>query len=751
MRPRSCTISPQRSVRAHTKATLAPQVVAPRANLAVLERGKGFAQARRAYMKKPKSGCFRTRARVACLSLLCVGWLGCATIPKGQYGVKEIEWVGAKQLDGEAIASCLVTRERPAVNIMLGVSAPSCGEPPFDTSPPTIDLWTLPWTDWPIFDTAIFDVERERIERWYSARGYYDAQVTDVKTFAHGKPVDPEECKGSGSDCELKIVVTLTEGKPTYVERVEIKTDAPLPDKLIERLRKALSVRAGQRIDEYYYEADKKRLEELLLEATYARAEVSGRVLVDRSRRTAYVEYQLQPGPACVFGTLKVEGAQEDVPVGLIIEAANIPTGEPYDQEAVDDAQRSIFALNVFSGVRIERRGEGKVVDLVAIVQRGRVTTLSAGVGVMSGTMVRPTSTDVNSVAQWDVHLSGTYENRNFLGGLRRLRIEERPRLIFTRQFPLVPAKGAELGNIINLRFDQPSTFERRTKLVVSAGWDVGPDPFVDMYRHDVAVKVGLERPFWNHKLLGRIAVAHDLFKITSDTPEGYSSYRFPYLEQQLVVDLRDDPMRPRLGFYFSFLVQESARLGDYASWDYFRMVPEARTYLPLPWSIVLAARFALGAIFVSNPADGLDDRSSRLGPQNYRLRGGGAGSNRGFLAGRLGASQYGGTRRWEGSLELRVPIGGDFGLVLFGDVGDVSDAAGETTLPGAALRLPTFEFRRLNTATGLGLRYFSVLGAIRLDAGWRIPGLQTVGVSDDGVTFGLAPSAVHFTIGEAF
>jgi outer membrane protein assembly factor BamA len=176
-------------------------------------------------------------------------------------------------------------------------------------------------------------------------------------------------------------------------------------------------------------------------------------------------------------------------------------------------------------------------------------------------------------------------------------------------------------------------------------------------------------------------------------------------------------------------------------------MLPDARLYLPLPWSIVFAARFALGALFVSSPSGSLDDRSKRLGPQNYRLRGGGAGSNRGFLAGRLGASEFGGTRRWEGSIELRVPIGGSFGFVVFGDVGDVSDAAGETT----ALRLPTFEFRRLNAATGLGLRYFSVLGAIRLDAGWRIPGLQTFGVSNDGVTFGARPSAVHFTIGEAF
>jgi translocation and assembly module TamA len=683
--------------------------------------------------------------------------MGCATIPKGQYGVKKIEWVGAKQLDGEALESCLVTRERQQVNIMLGVGAPSCGNPPFDSSPPTIDLYTLPWTDWPIFDPAIFDVEKERIERWYQARGYYDARVIGVKTLVKGKPVDPDECKGEGSECELKLVVSLTEGKPTYIEKVEIKTDHPLPDKLMKRMRKALQLKQGQRIDEFYYEADKERLQELLINASYARSEVTGRVLIDRNRRTAYVEYQLKPGPACKFGKLTVEGAADDVPIQLILDAANIPTGEPYEQEVVDDAQRSIFALSVFSSVSVERRGKGEVVDLVAVVQRGRVSNLSAGVGMMSGTMVRPTSAVAQPVNQWDIHLSGTWENRNFLGGLRRLRIEERPRLIFRNQFPLLPEQGGPvLGNIVNIRFDQPSTFEKRTKLVVNAGWDFGPDAYAYFDRHDVAIKVGLERPFFNHKLLGRIAAGHDLFEIVGDNPESdkYSSYRFPFLEQQIIIDARDDPQRPRLGFWFSFLVQESSKLGGYSSWNYFRMLPDARVYLPLPWQIVFAARFALGAIFVpGEPEPGLDPYSQRLGPQNYRLRGGGANSNRGFLAARLGDSEYGGTRSWEGSVELRIPIGGDFGVTLFGDVGDVSDKLSQTNLAdGVPIPLPTFQFRKLNFAAGLGLRYFSVLGAIRLDAGWRIPGLQTLGASaDDGVTLGLAPSAVHFTIGESF
>src|SRR5262245_27636034 len=108
---------------------------------------------------------------------------GCATIPKGQYVVDELEFTGMKAMEPEALAACLVTRERERSKLRLGLAAPTCGEPPFDSAAPTFDLWSLPWNDWPIYDPAIFEVERERIERWYAARGYYNAHVVSVKTF----------------------------------------------------------------------------------------------------------------------------------------------------------------------------------------------------------------------------------------------------------------------------------------------------------------------------------------------------------------------------------------------------------------------------------------------------------------------------------------------------------------------------------------------------------------------------------------
>jgi outer membrane protein insertion porin family/translocation and assembly module TamA len=103
-----------------------------------------------------------------------------------------------------------------------------------------------------------------------------------------------------------------------------------------------------------------------------------------------------------------------------------------------------------------------------------------------------------------------------------------------------------------------------------------------------------------------------------------------------------------------------------------------------------------------------------------------------------------GGLRRWEGSVELRVPVSEAFGIVAFADMGDVN-------------RDPSFRFDYLRLAVGGGLRYDTIIGPIRFDIGVRVPGAQVVGSDDPPVgtnvrLFGLPLNgAFHLTIGEAF
>ncbi len=666
---------------------------------------------------------------------------GCASIPKHQYAMDELHFTGMRALEPEALEACLVTKERPELRFRLGFGAPSCGDPPFDSTPPALHLWSWPWTEWPVFDPAIFAVDEERIERWYEARGYYQARVTGTHAYANDVPVQGARCPhADGSDCKLEVFVRIDEGGPVRVQARTLVAEPALPEELRDALLSRLLLREGDRFDEALYNTDKNALQAGLSEASYALAQVDGRVIIDREARTARIEYRIDRGPACIFGHTRVQGAG-GIPDALIIEAADVPRGEPFRQSIVEDAQRGVFALGVFSAVRIELEPEGRAVHLRVVVQRARVVSWEGGVGIRSGTLRRVTSDETFSVPQWDLHVLGGYENKNFLGGLRKLRIEDRPALILLDEFPSAPASGPRLGNVLSVRFDQPAFVEARTKLLANAAWDLGPDPFQGFFRHDIATKLTLERAFFSDQLIVRVAAQHDVFEVADDenAPSGVSDYRLPFLEQQVIVDIRDDPGRPRTGIYASVTVQEAFRFGSYGSWDYIRVTPDLRGYVPVFWDVVLAARFAVGMMFVREAAAELDETSAALGPQTYRLRGGGATSNRGFSAGRLGAGVEGGARRWEASLELRIPLGGELGLALFGDAGDVS-------------RARQFRFDHWNAAAGFGVRYYSILGALRLDAGWRLPGLQVIGdASEPDFDSGVLPSAIHLTIGEAF
>jgi outer membrane protein assembly factor BamA len=661
----------------------------------------------------------------------------CAALPKNQYGVEHIEWKGVEQMSQESLEACLVTKEREPWTLRLGLSEARCGEPPFDVNVPGVGLVTWPWAEWPIYDAAIFELDRRRILRWYEARGFYDARIDEVEYFAGGRPIeDPDRC--TGGDCALVIRLRLTEGEPVFVTEVRVTSRAALPPAVLEELRGAPRLAPGQRFDEATYTRDKERLAALMHEEGYARAEVTGTVEIDRDERTVRVEYAVEPGVPYRFGAVRVEG-HGDLSAAAIREVAALRAGDPFSDSEIADAEGAVYALGVFSTVRIdpEFREDSDVADLVIRVQRARTERFRIGAGVMSGTLQRTTTYERFDVPEWDVHLLFGYSNENFLGDMRKLRIEERPRLIMLRQFPDIPEGGPRPGNSLTLRFEQPRFPERRTVTFFDAEWDYGPDPYYGFFRHDLATRIGVRRKFWRQRIAVEVALQHDLFDITDDgSPDTVSSYRLPFADQQIRLDLRNDEQRPTRGLYVATVFQQTARLG-YGSWTYLRVLPEARVYQRLFWGVVLASRFAVGALFVEDSSPALDPTSRLLGPQTYRLRGGGPSSHRGFSAGTLGDGIDGGQRRWEGSVELRIPLGGRLGTALFFDTGDVN-------------RESRVRLDHWNAAVGLGFRYYTSFAPIRLDAGWRIPALAVLGESSDGAMQAL-PSAVHLTLGEAY
>jgi outer membrane protein insertion porin family/translocation and assembly module TamA len=104
-----------------------------------------------------------------------------------------------------------------------------------------------------------------------------------------------------------------------------------------------------------------------------------------------------------------------------------------------------------------------------------------------------------------------------------------------------------------------------------------------------------------------------------------------------------------------------------------------------------------------------------------------------------------GGLTLWEASLEVRFPILGPLLGSTFVDASDVTRSVGE------------IRFDVPHISPGLGLRYRTPVGPVRLDVGYRVPGLQQIGQTDlernegdPNKVFG-APIAIHIALGEAF
>jgi translocation and assembly module TamA len=345
-------------------------------------------------------------------------------VPRGQYGVAGLSIEGAEQLSEDAIKHCLLTMERDSFGLVLGVSSSGCRVPPFDHSPPELVLWRWPWTDWPTLNVAVLDVDKQRIERFYRARGFYDARVVEVR-YEPPRAADPgasagaEECDPSSDSCTVEIQIVVQEGQPLLVGSVEVAGLEALSDAMRGRILDQPLLVPGARFDELDYDRGKQGLLDRLAEESYAEATVEGQVRLDHPHKLAQASYRVKLGAAYRFGDVRVEG-QGRLPTAPIIAAAGIERGAPYRQSELADVQREVYALGAFSSVEVDREidaAHGEV-HLRVQVRPLEPNTFRVGLGVTSGALQRVESQAVESVPQWDTHLLARYERRHVFGSL---------------------------------------------------------------------------------------------------------------------------------------------------------------------------------------------------------------------------------------------------------------------------------------------------------------------------------------------
>ncbi len=468
-------------------------------------------------------------------------------------------------------------------------------------------------------------------------------------------------------------------------------------------------------------------------------------------------------------------------PVRVALRATAIRPHSEYSRTVLADAQRRLFDLGVFGIVRIDEEphwcdaenlcDEHANVDdpllFVRVDLHIRVTpTRPYRVRVGFGLAI--------DQSRSDLHLLASFEHFRipFLGRVARWRIDERP-LLFT-PLSFAGAQGTSLfdvGNLLAMEFRVPEVWQGGT-VVANVSWDIGPDPINPTVTHRSAVRGALGTLFhFSRHLLGAAFVRSVRLDYYSRSPtldvdpiwnQQYVSQTYTYLEQQFTWDGRDNPLQTRSGLYASIVNQESAAIPPVSSYAFLRGAIDLRAYLPISQHIVFAVRGFAGAVV------GLGGEVGNWPvPSELRFYSGGAMSNRGYPYSQVGwrtsvpisyagdgrtidttstggapvgpnefrFTNVGGLTAWEFSAELRwyVP---PFGVALFFDASDVGgwqpDLAGAVRrdlyvdrVVGAPPRPVPFQIGfDPHPSLGIGLRYISPIGVIRLDLGMRMDDL---------------------------
>lgn len=542
----------------------------------------------------------------------------------------------------------------------------------------------------PRFDPQALKRDLHRLRELFKEYGFFGARVeADVSTKKH-----------PGGD-RVSITIRAVQGRPVIVSEVRLRFPNQASRRAWEKtLRRVIPVKTGRRFNLAEYETGKADLGLTLSSQAHPQARVMGQVRVYPHSHRAVVIYDIDPGPRLLFGPNRVVNNKR-ITTRQILRETTYARGQPFDLEALRATERALLSTGFFTSVTIKPDFDnirGSQVPIVIEVYESKPHSLRLSLGY--GT--------------WDEYrLRLSLINRSLLGWGETITFE---------------GKYSHIYRGLTGRFELPHLFNRWSKLVIYGGQEQKDDEAYTNRRLFI-------RPVIEYRLVGSWSwyigynmENNQLVDLRADVPDPDFERAVHFISSVPVgvkFDNRDNPLNPTRGTYFRLELELSHRsLGSEV--NFLRPVAELRQVVPLGGRWYLAGRVRGGFVQTLGGTDRV--------PLIRRFFLGGADSVRGFPYQRLGPLDsagvpLGGVVAIEGSVELRFPLVGDLGGVIFIDAGN--------TWTDVDVRLPTIYY-----TAGFGLRYQTPVGPLRLDFGYQVnppPGDH------------LARYEFYLTVGQAF
>jgi translocation and assembly module TamA len=495
-----------------------------------------------------------------------------------------------------------------------------------------------------------------RLTEVLRARGYYDGAVAYRIEAKAGEPPS--------------VVVTVELGTPYRIRSYEIRSTVPSePKRPIPIGFKALGLELGEvAVSDKVVRAEAGLVDTLGRKAHPLAKVEDRRVVVDHATKGMRVEVSVDPGPEATFGPTKIEGLA-DVKPAYVRRAIAWREGAPFDTALVAKTRQALRRSGLFDSVAIdyprEAKGDGALPLTIKLTER---KPRSVGAGASYSTTEGPLA-------------KLFWQHRNLFGEGEKLNLRGE-------------AGEIRFGGFADLRV--PDVLRHDQDLVVDFRIsEERPEGFTSF---EIAGSAQLERQFADiYSATGGLGFERSSVEQAGVTRE-FTLLSVPLSLRRDTSDSVLDPRdggRLRLGLtpYYGVLGTDVNFVVGTVSDSIYVPLDAGRKLVAAGWARLGSI---VGATTPSVPA-------------NKRLYAGGGGSVRGYGLNSIGPldaanNPIGGRSATEFGAELRWRAFGDFGFAAFVEAGAVYDSA--TPKWGQDLRW----------GTGVGVRYYTPIGPVRLD-----------------------------------
>ena len=534
--------------------------------------------------------------------------------------------------------------------------------------------------------------DRDLIDQLLRSRGRYggSVEVTITPPARAGAPT--------------RVALTVEPGPLYSFASVALAVPPGANEQLVTQ---TLGISFGDPVDAAAVAAAQDGLKLRLADAGYPFPTIGAPdIAVDHATRTAVLTQSIDPGRRAVFGRVRFAEATRRAPfddkhLGML---ARLSTGEAYNAADLEDLRRALIQTGLVGSatIRPEPVSVGangtQVVDLVVTTEPAPLRTLAAQIGYSTGQGLR---------------LEGSWQHRNLLPPEGAVTVRgvaaEREQLL-----------GAELRRRNWRKRDQSLLLRSELSIAEQDAFFARTLTFSAAIQRETNI---IWQKKWAYSLGVELVTSSE--RDRSLPGNAFNTFLIIAAPLNLTYDGSDNLLDPTRGFRLTGRASPEGSYQDTA-FTYVKLQIDGTAYIPIGKQVVVAGRAHAGTIAGAS--------RGRIAPTR-RFYAGGGGSVRGFSYQQVGpmdadGNPLGGNSLTEFSLETRVrfrAFGNDLGIVPFVDAGQVSTG----TVP---------KFDALKVGVGLGLRYYTSFGPVRIDVATPLNG----GSNDPKVAF-------YVSIGQAF